>query len=62
MFITYVRFCFTNTAKMVRILNVAEKNDAAKSLAEIMSRGSYRRVCFAVLNYTFTNIVCNRHH
>ncbi len=47
---------------MVRILNVAEKNDAAKSLAEIMSRGSYRRVCFAVLNYTFTNIVCNRHH
>lgn len=29
---------------MDRILNVAEKNDAAKSLAEIMSRGKYRKV------------------
>lgn len=29
---------------MVRVLNVAEKNDAAKSLAEIMSRGGARRV------------------
>ena len=29
---------------MVRILNVAEKNDAAKSLASIMSGGMFRRV------------------
>ena len=29
---------------MVRILNVAEKNDAAKSLADIMSGGRYRKV------------------
>ncbi|GIY15305.1 DNA topoisomerase 3-alpha [Caerostris extrusa] len=28
---------------MVRVLNVAEKNDAAKSIAEIMSRGGFRR-------------------
>lgn len=28
---------------MVRVLNVAEKNDAAKNIAEIMSRGSSRR-------------------
>ncbi|KAK3091602.1 hypothetical protein FSP39_021083 [Pinctada imbricata] len=28
---------------MVRILNVAEKNDAAKSIAEVMSRGSARK-------------------
>ncbi|EEC11810.1 DNA topoisomerase III, putative [Ixodes scapularis] len=27
----------------MRVLNVAEKNDAAKNLSEIMSRGSYRR-------------------
>lgn len=27
-----------------RILCVAEKNDAARSIAEIMSRGGYRRV------------------
>ena len=32
------------TNNMDRILNVAEKNDAAKSLAEIMSRGRYRKV------------------
>lgn len=29
---------------MTRILNVAEKNDAAKSLAEVLSRGNFRRV------------------
>lgn len=28
---------------MVRVLNVAEKNDAAKSISEIMSRGGMRR-------------------
>ncbi|XP_013416438.1 DNA topoisomerase 3-alpha-like [Lingula anatina] len=31
------------STKMVRVLSVAEKNDAAKSLAEILSRGRYRR-------------------
>lgn len=30
--------------QMVRVLNVAEKNDAAKSLADIMSRGRYNKV------------------
>ena len=29
---------------MVKVLNVAEKNDAAKSIAEVMSRGRYQRV------------------
>jgi len=29
---------------MVRILNVAEKNDAAKSLSDIMSAGRYTKV------------------
>ncbi|XP_064601607.1 DNA topoisomerase 3-alpha-like [Liolophura sinensis] len=29
--------------KMVRVLNVAEKNDAAKCLAEVLSRGSVRK-------------------
>nr|XP_027214117.1 DNA topoisomerase 3-alpha-like [Penaeus vannamei] len=33
----------TDRAKMVRVLSVAEKNDAAKNLAEIMSRGGYNR-------------------
>ena len=39
------------TDDMVRILNVAEKNDAAKSLADIMSRGGFRKVivCFSQL-------------
>ena len=31
-------------ARGVRVLNVAEKNDAAKSLADLMSRGRFRRV------------------
>nr|XP_002732450.2 PREDICTED: DNA topoisomerase 3-alpha-like [Saccoglossus kowalevskii] len=43
------------TAKMAgrvtRVLNVAEKNDAAKSLADVMSRGHYnRREGFSVYN------------
>lgn len=33
----------SNKYKMVRVLNVAEKNDAAKNIAQIMSRGSSRR-------------------
>lgn len=36
------RRCSTSS-KMVRVLNVAEKNDAAKSIAGIMSRGTCRR-------------------
>lgn len=34
------------TKSMVRILNVAEKNDAAKSIANVLSRGSSRMVTF----------------
>ena len=34
------------TKSMVRILNVAEKNDAAKSIANVLSRGSSRMVFF----------------
>ncbi len=37
--------------KMVRVLNVAEKNDAAKLLSEIMSNGRYRRVCNTFLEF-----------
>ncbi|XP_035205425.1 DNA topoisomerase 3-alpha-like, partial [Stegodyphus dumicola] len=33
----------TSSSKMFRVLNVAEKNDAAKSIAEIMSNGRLRR-------------------
>lgn len=43
-FLSLRTFCVKNQiVKMTRILNVAEKNDAAKSLAEIMSRGNSRR-------------------
>ncbi|XP_071536469.1 DNA topoisomerase 3-alpha isoform X2 [Panulirus ornatus] len=49
------RYCHSEktvvNTKMVRILNVAEKNDAAKNLAEIMSRGRYnRRDGFSIYN------------
>jgi len=34
----------TTDIAMVRVLNVAEKNDAAKSLSDIMSAGRYTKV------------------
>ncbi|XP_074647309.1 DNA topoisomerase 3-alpha-like [Tubulanus polymorphus] len=47
----------------VRVLNVAEKNDAAKSLSEIMSRGRYdRREGFSKFNklYEFDYTILNQ--
>ena len=44
--------------KMVKILNVAEKNDAAKSLAEIMSGGHFRRVS-KICRFTCTLRPCS---
>ena len=41
----WVRYKSNSTdLAMVRILNVAEKNDAAKSLSDIMSAGRYTKV------------------
>lgn len=39
-------YCSHSSADMVKVLNVAEKNDAAKTLANVMSRGSARKVMF----------------
>jgi len=40
-----IRYKATSTdVDMYRILNVAEKNDAAKSLSDIMSAGRYTKV------------------
>ena len=47
MFRTIIRRCSSLESTMVRVLNVAEKNDAAKSLSDLMSRGRYRRVSFS---------------
>jgi hypothetical protein len=44
----------SQASAMVRVLNVAEKNDAAKSLAEIMSRGRYTKVIMHVV------IICSK--
>jgi len=38
---------------MVRILNVAEKNDAAKSLSDIMSAGRYTKVTCSLVTGRF---------
>ena len=38
----------SSTQDMVRVLNVAEKNDAAKNIASILSRGASTRVCLDV--------------
>lgn len=37
--------------QMVRVLNVAEKNDAAKSLANVLSQGRCRKVISIMLLY-----------
>lgn len=41
-FLYHVTNCHTKS-KMVRVLNVAEKNDAAKNIADIMSHGRMNR-------------------
>lgn len=38
------KYCSYASADMVKVLNVAEKNDAAKTIANVMSRGSARKV------------------
>lgn len=35
---------FQKKQVMVKVLNVAEKNDAAKNIADLLSRGTVRRV------------------
>ena len=39
-----VRFASSSSKNMVRVLNVAEKNDAAKSISDVMSNGRYKKV------------------
>ena len=46
------------TDDMVRILNVAEKNDAAKSLADIMSRGGFRKVIVCFSRFLVISYLC----
>lgn len=40
-------YCGKVQAKVMKYLNVAEKNDAAKNIAAILSRGNSNRVCLA---------------
>lgn len=47
--------------KMVRILNVAEKNDAAKNIAEILSRGHHSRVSEPVTQATHKTTSLNHY-
>ncbi|XP_060606708.1 DNA topoisomerase 3-alpha-like isoform X2 [Ruditapes philippinarum] len=60
------KYCSIAAEKMVKVLNVAEKNDAAKSIAEVMSRGrTNRREGFSRFNkiyeyeYMLFNQKCN---
>lgn len=41
-YIFFVRHC--HSTKVMKVLNVAEKNDAAKNIAAYLSRGSSQRV------------------
>lgn len=37
----------------IRVLNVAEKNDAAKNIAQLLSGGNSQRVSILILIWTF---------
>ena len=43
--LSQIRRTCSQMARGNRVLNVAEKNDAAKSLSDLMSNGRFRRVC-----------------
>ncbi|XP_053391111.1 DNA topoisomerase 3-alpha-like [Mercenaria mercenaria] len=56
-------YCSITARNMVKVLNVAEKNDAAKSIAEVMSRGRVnRREGFSRFNkiYEFEYMLFNQ--
>lgn len=40
-----IRYYSKNTINVMKYLNVAEKNDAAKTISNLLSNGSARRVC-----------------
>lgn len=40
-----LRYYSKNTINVMKYLNVAEKNDAAKTISNLLSNGSARRVC-----------------
>lgn len=42
------KYCSDASVDMIKVLNVAEKNDAAKTIANVMSRGSARKVLFKI--------------
>lgn len=44
------RFCQQVSGKQMKFLNVAEKNDAAKTISSLLSRGSAQRVrnCYSL--------------
>ncbi|XP_061196153.1 DNA topoisomerase 3-alpha-like [Saccostrea echinata] len=57
------KYCSPSSADMVKVLNIAEKNDAAKTLANVMSRGSARkREGFSKFNkiYEFNYNILNK--
>lgn len=44
-------------ANVMKYLNVAEKNDAAKNIAAILSRGNSNRVQFTLSVYYYFNYI-----
>ncbi len=46
--------CIRRTFASMRVLNVAEKNEAAKNIAAILGRGQSNRVRFPILSYVFS--------
>ena len=52
------KYCSDASVDMIKVLNVAEKNDAAKTIANVMSRGSARKVLFKIFFKTWSHFLC----
>lgn len=45
-------YCEISNDKIMKYLNVAEKNDAAKNIATILSNGNSRRVTYISITFS----------
>ena len=47
-----------NTEMVIKVLNVAEKNDAAKNIAQLLSNGTARRVKQILFQLVIVIVIC----
>ena len=55
--LSIIRFLSDQTMSRIKVLNVAEKNDAAKNIAELLSRGRMQRASFFFFTSVFADLL-----